>query len=429
MSAIGNIIFKEIKELLTPATILPIVFIALIFGSMGNAISGIEEEITEPPTIGVISEDNSSLALIATDIFSNHSEVIFNSTAREEKDQGLQHLEQHDGIALILIPENFTRNIYNGSPGGIEVYWIMKGAGILDAISSSVVEELLRFVSREISRDLIQGNTSVNATVALAPTFLQQTTFFKEREFIGLSPNDLSGIMNQQSFIIPIVMMMIIIMAGSLVITSMAFEKENKTLETLLTLPVKRFTIVTGKITASALIGLLLAVIYMVGLSYYFQSFQMMGATTQTTFDLSLSAMDFILIGTSLFITLFAALSLAMLLGTLAKNYKSAQTLTFPLVLLALVPMFLTMFMDFATMPLALKGLLFAIPFSHPMMAPRALLFNDYVLVFSGILYVAIFALIMISIVVWIFKTDRLLTGSTRLKTWFKRRKKNSGAS
>jgi len=32
MSALGNIIKKELRELLTPATILPIVFIALIFG-------------------------------------------------------------------------------------------------------------------------------------------------------------------------------------------------------------------------------------------------------------------------------------------------------------------------------------------------------------------------------------------------------------
>jgi ABC-2 type transport system permease protein len=85
-----------------------------------------------------------------------------------------------------------------------------------------------------------------------------------------------------------------------------------------------------------------------------------------------------------------------MLLGTMAKNFKSAQTLTFPVTVLALIPMFLTMFKDFDTLPLALKGFLFGIPFSHPMMAPRALLFDDYLLVIGGIIYVSIFALIMI---------------------------------
>lgn len=144
-------------------------------------------------------------------------------------------------------------------------------------------------------------------------------------------------------------MMMIIIMAGSLVINSMAFEKENKTLETLLTLPVRRFTIVTGKIASAAIIGLLLSIVYMLGIGYYFQSFQMSAGLNLADYNMALTLGDFLLIGVSLFITLVAALSLCMLLGTFAKNYKSAQTLTFPIVLLALLPMFLTLFMDFDT--------------------------------------------------------------------------------
>ena len=103
-----------------------------------------------------------------------------------------------------------------------------------------------------------------------------------------------------------------------------------------------------------------------------------------------------------------------MLLGTFAKNYKSAQTLVFPVTMLAMIPMFIIMFTDFDTLPLVMKVLLFAIPFSHPMLATRALIFNDYLLVLSGIIYVLAFAVVTISIVVWVFKTDRLLTGTTR---------------
>ncbi len=46
MSALGNIIFKELKELMTPATFLPIIIIAIIFSSMGGTIGGIEDELT-----------------------------------------------------------------------------------------------------------------------------------------------------------------------------------------------------------------------------------------------------------------------------------------------------------------------------------------------------------------------------------------------
>jgi len=396
MRPLANIIRKELKELITPATILPIVFIAIIFGSIGTSMEGIQESFNEKPVIGFINEDNSNLSAIVASVLYNYSEVIFNSSDISDKTVGLEKLKQEDGIALIVINKNFSKQILNDKQAELEVFWIMRGAGILDTISSEVVEGLISSVNREISKNLIEDNTTVNATIALWPTYRTDTTYFKDRE-IPLSPGTISGVLSSQSMLIPIVIMMIIIMAGNMVITSMALEKENKTLETLLTLPVKRTSIVTGKIAASALIGLLFAIVYMFGMSRYLSGFNFGGSISVSDFDLTLTSSDFILIGVSLFITL---------------------------TMLAMIPMFLTMFMDFDTMPLVLKGLLFAIPFSHPMMASRALIFDDYLLVFSGIIYVSIFAVIMIFLVVWIFKTDRLLTGTTskRWKKIFKRR-------
>ena len=418
MSALGNIIKKELRELLTPATILPIVVIALIFGSIGSSMEGIQEGLQEKPILGIINEDNNTLSTIVVSILENESDVIFNSSDIADKQYGLEQVKQQDGMALIIITQNFSKDILNDTRAVLEVYWIMKGAGLFDTISSEVVEQLISSINREISKVLIEDNTTVNASIALWPTSRIDTTYFKDRE-IELSPGAITGMLSFQSMLIPIVIMMIIIMAGSMVISSMALEKENKTLETLLTLPVKRTSIVTGKIAASAFIGLIFAVVYMFGMSRYLQGFQMSEGLNLADFGLALTSSDFILIGISLFITLIAALALCMLLGTMAKNYKSAQTLTFPVTMLAMIPMFVTMFADFDTLPLALKSLIFAIPFSHPMIAPRALIFNDYTLVIGGIIYVLIFAIVTILIVVWVFKTDRLLTGSTRKKWKF----------
>lgn len=286
----------------------------------------------------------------------------------------------------------------------------------MDTISSGAVEGLIAYINTNISRELITQNSTVNASFVLSPTIRQETTYFKDREFVGISPNTISSMLSSQSLLIPIVIMMIIIMAGGIVITSMALEKENKTLETLLTLPVKRTSIVSGKIIAAAVIGLILAVIYMIGMQFYFSGFQFSVGVNLETYGIVLTSMDFIWIGLSLFLALIAGLALCMLLGTFAKNYKSAQTLTFPITMLAMIPMFITMFADFDTLPMALKIFTFAIPFSHPMLAPRALLFHDYTLVIGGLIYVAVFAIITISIVVWIFKTDRLLVGTTKFK-------------
>jgi len=76
--------------------------------------------------------------------------------------------------------------------------------------------------------------------------------------------------------------------------------------------------------------------------------------------------------------------------------------------------MFITMFKDFDTIPAVLRILVFAIPFSHPMMAMRALMLDNYSLVIGGIAYTAVFTVIMIAVAVRIFNSDRLLTGSVQ---------------
>jgi len=52
-----------------------------------------------------------------------------------------------------------------------------------------------------------------------------------------------------------------------------------------------------------------------------------------------------------------------------------------------------------------------AIPFSHPMIAMRSLMFDDYGLVLGGIAYTAAVALLAMFIAVTLFKKDILLTG------------------
>ena len=409
MNSTMNILRKEIREMLTRSTILPVVVIALLFGAMGSMMGGIEETATSAPTVGIVNDDpDGELASVAVNMILQLSAVVYNGT---DIDEGLSAVDEAGGVALLAVPEGFTASIMSGAPGSIQVYWIMRGAGVLDSISSEAVNNVLWNVNRAISMYLIDLNASVNSSLALNPTTKTETTIFGDKVMDGISPGTIGSMLSAQSFIVPLVMMMLIMAAGGTVISSMGMEKENKTLETLLTLPVKRGSIVTGKLVASALIGLVMAIIYMIGFNYYMSGFGAGGDIDLEKYDLTLNALDYLLVGISLFVTLIAALALCMILGTFAKNYKSAQTLTMPITFLAMIPMFLIIFKDFNTLPLAGKAILFAIPFSHPMMAMRALMFDDYGLVIAGIAYSAAFAAVTIAITVWIFKTDRLLTG------------------
>lgn len=407
---IGNIIKKEFKELFILSTILPIVVIAIVYGSVGQMIGNVGETIKEKPVIGIVDMDAGNFSGIAMSVLTENAKVVYDGTDTEE---GLQEVRKENGVALLAIPAGFSQNIYANNPGEIEIYWIMKGAGMMDSISSGTMEGLIQAVNQEISKTLIQQGSSSDPALVLNPTTRVDTTFFKGKEIKGLSPSTLSNMLMSQSIVIPIVVMMLIIMAGASVISSMGLEKENKTLETLLTLPVRRSQIVIGKMVGSALVGMIMAAIYMIGFSRYMTSFQVADINL-ADFGLALGVQDYLLVGISLFVALLAGLSLCIVLGTFAKNYRSAQALVFPITALALISTFIVMFKDFDTIPAVLKILVFAIPFSHPMMAIRALMLDNYPLVIGGIAYAAVFTVVMVAVAVRIFNSDRLLTGSVR---------------
>ena len=407
---IGNIIKKEFKELFVLSTIIPIVVIAVVYGSVGNMIGNIGEAMKDKPVIGIVDMDDGNLSDVAMSVLAEHAEVVYSGNDVEE---GLEEVRKENGVALLAIPGDFSQDIYANNPGEIEIYWVMRGAGMMDSISSGTVEGLVQGVNQAISTELIQQGSSSNPALILNPTKRVETTFFKGKEIEGVSPGALGNMLMSQSIVIPIVIMMLIIMAGSSVIASMGLEKENKTLETLLTLPVRRSHIVIGKMVGSALVGMIMAAIYMIGFSRYMSSFQS-SAINLADFGLGLGMQDYLLVGISLFTALLAGLSLCIVLGTFAKNYRSAQALIFPITAVALISAFTVMFKDFDTIPAVLRIIVFAIPFTHPMMAMRSLMLDNYALVIGGIAYTAVFTVVMVLVAVRIFNSDRLLTGSIR---------------
>lgn len=403
-----NMFKKELKEVLTIGSIISIAAMSFVFAMIGQSVGNIEEKLEVKPAIGLINNDNGLFGIISTQILQETSDIIYNGS---DKSAGLQEVIAEKGIALIEIPSDFSDSIYNNEQGKLNINWVVQGVGPFDGISSDVLDYVLNAVEKEISKIIITQELDLDPNLILNPLTTSQTTFLKEKEFRGLSPNELINTFSTQSYLIPTLIMMIIMMSGSSIISSMGLEKENKTLETLLTLPVKRNYIILSKIVASTISGLILAAIYMVGMTYYMKSFSFSGVVDLQAYNLTLNIYDYTLMGLSVFMSLLAGLSLCLALGSFAKDYKSAQSLLFPVTVLAVFSMLMTMFMDFSTMPTFIKIFIFIIPFSHPMMAMKSLMLKEYALVISGIIYSSIFAAIMIIITILIFNSDRLLVG------------------
>jgi ABC-2 type transport system permease protein len=413
------LIRKEIKEMLTMSTLIYMVAMALIFGLTGQLISSSQEGAADKAIIAIENHDTGAYAATLVGTLEAGAEVVYKGddvvVAREA-------LERKQGVALLTIPADFTDRINSGQQAEVDILWFMQGAGLMDSMPQSMIEGLLSTAKEAISAQLIQENSTLKAEIVLDPAQSIDTTEYKGKMIKGLTPGEISGLLGSKTTVIPVAVMMLILMASSSVISSMGMEKENRTLETLLTLPIRRSYIIISKIVGSAVVGLIMGVIYMAGFYSYFNS---LGGSTVSLQDmgLALNSLDYILIGLSVFAALLAALCLSIILGSFASNYRSAQTLTFPIIGLAMLPMMLTMFQDFDTMSLGMKLLIFLIPFSHPMMAMKALMMDNYLLVVGGIAYSLGITAVLVLIATWVFTTDRVVTGtvSRKFSLWRRR--------
>ncbi len=447
MSDITNVVRKELRELLTPGSVISVLIMVVLFAGLGGLIGGEVEKAQALPVFGIANADDSTV-VIDGDVKWNaydYLRAVYSSVPSEEIGNYIKTVDVEgvtdyydlmttNGInSLIVIDPSFADNVqYNMTvtdasdlrPVIIWEYYLYEPSGMFGSISSSTISAVVSGMNANLSSKLIQNSIDTSVTYQFLANPIMYggdylNTVVNGEAHPGVTPQDIASQISSQTMMIPIIIMIIIMMVGSIVISSMGSEKENKTLETLLTLPIKRTSIVTGKIVAAAIVGLVYGLAYMVGMSIYMGA--MMGPTASgidlNAMGLGLDLIDWVLIMASMFLAIICALGICMILGAFAKNYKSAQTMTMPLSILAMIPMFVIMFSGWYGSGIAIQAVTFAIPFSHPMMAMQALMYNDYMLVFSGIAYMAVFALATILITVKLYNSDILITGLGQNKT------------
>jgi ABC-2 type transport system permease protein len=213
---------------------------------------------------------------------------------------------------------------------------------------------------------------------------------------------------------LPVMIMMMVIFAIQMAATSIALEKEQKTLETLMTLPVSRLTILIGKLSGSIIVALAGALSYMIGFSFYVQSaFSFVPeATTMniSNINIGLSPIGFVLIGVNIFVTLVSALAMALSLATFTDSVRGAQSLTGFLTIPVLIPSIILMFTNIEMLPVWLQGVLLVIPYTHSVIASKAAFLGNYFIVVRSILFISVFTFIVLYIAAKIFSTERIIT-------------------
>lgn len=443
-----NLLKKELSELVNFQMLIGLVATVAIFMILGGVMkTTIDEAVDESEniTINICDRDNTDFteSIIET-IDAVNDDPDSNVTAKIniiecEGEDYSAILEDNDISGLVIIPEGFTASYEKmEQPELISVSRMTSAATMsnMDMGNEAAIDLIEACISSTIAEDT--GMNADQYKLMERPVILTENTVVDDKE-ARISPANIMSKIMMQNMLLPIIVFVLIMMTSQMLMTSISNEKIDKTLETLLSAPVSRLSVISAKMLAAAVVALINAAVYMLAFSVFVS-----GATDEVTETVSMAAgssltvdqaleqlglnlafSDYLLIGLQLFCTIMICLSVSIILGALIDDAKNVQNMLMPIMMCAMVPYMISILADINSLPMVLRVLVYAIPFTHTFTAVPNLMFGNNMLFIGGLIYQIIVFIVCIFFSLRLFMSDKLLTVSLNMGQKSKYKKKN----
>jgi ABC-2 type transport system permease protein len=416
------LIEKEIKDLLRD----PRIYIGLLAPILTMPILGLVISTVMQSSIETISREGIKVAVIDLDRTSTSREFMgfirslglnVSEFPPLEIEDAIKELKGSDTRILMVVPNGFESNITSFRKAQVNVFFIVKSTGLTSIGIFSVVENVLNAYSKALVESFISSKSpEVNPEDVLNPLTTVSYTVVKDR-VLKVSP----GVLFNQFFMssgimVPIVLMLVSTSVAQIAATATAVENEEKTLETLLTLPIGRYSILMGKLIGSAVVAMLGTIIFIVGLIVYFQSIFSLPIVAEEGLTISLelptaSFESYVMLFISLLIAIFFATSLGVIIGALSSDVRISGSLVGFVQIPIMVPMFMVIYGDVRSLPLALQIFIYALPPSYPMLIAQSMFFTELPFeVLLGIPYSAAFTVFLVYLTSKLLVPEKLLS-------------------
>lgn len=427
---LGNILKKELRELLTVQAVFSMIFVCVLLILMGQVMGGAMDEALNNSTVNILDLDGSEFTekmLAALPDYGAEPNLV---TA-----EGGDYYSQMKKLgieSLVIIPENFGSTAASGSEAPtLECVNLVEKGGLASSMSSisasSVTSAISDYVSDYFKTEKMKLSEAEQELLSEPLVTVEYTA--ANGKTVKVSSETLIAMMMNQSMIAPMAVFFLVLMASQMIMTAISTEKIDKTLETLLSAPVSRITVLTAKMIAALIVALLNAGSMIVGFVFYIQGIMgtameseivhveagMTGdiasiAEAMSELGFTLSAGNLLLFGLQLFLTIAIGLSLSLILGAMATDVKSVQTLVLPIIMLTMIPFFVTMFSDVNSLAPLPRIFMYIIPFTHTYIAMNNMFFGHMGLFWAGLAYQTVFFVICMYLAVRMFTTDLLFT-------------------
>ncbi|MCE4607137.1 MAG: ABC transporter permease [Desulfurococcales archaeon] len=411
---IWPLVKKEILDLLRdPRIILGMIILPLVmFGVLGEVMSyGTQQAIyVAQPTnmrIAVIDEDhtNASEDLISYLKSITRETVILRNIPN---DPG-SFAEDNGYTGVVVIPPGFDYNLSKGLPGRVIVYTYMEEVSIAEA---SRVTSLVGLVSGYggIVKSKFASHVNVSTDFLNSPVWVTGIVSMGGKHYSSAQVNALTGLL----FSIVFAPLIVVGYASQIAATTMGVEKEEHTLEVLLSLPLNRQSIVVAKLSGSIVISILATLGLSGGLYLYIDSVGGLSGAGGMPLDLMrnvLTPYSLATITIALIIGVILATSLSMLLGIFGKDVRSSQSMAGIIWTLVFVVGYGLAMIQFSTLSNSMKYVIAATPLAAPVLALKLSMtgINEYVWI--SILFHIVETVLVLYALSKVISSEILITG------------------
>lgn len=427
------LLYKELKELLMEKTILigVVLMPLLIFPTLGGVFSFTMMEASRTGDIGTISlavndlDNREYSRFLIEKIRENNIQLIF-----IEQSNNLKELFEKGVAAYLEIPNGFTEKIMSGQKARVYVFYNVKTVKISSLVSVSKVSEVFSRAYQSLSEKLAEEK-GVDLDFLSKPVEEVSNTFYSG-SVLNYSPMIIVNTLISSVYGLPLIALIVVALTATISATSVGLEKEAKTLEILLTLPISRLKILLTKMLASTVIALIGMVSFGVGFGIYLMlAFSRMGdlgvgysqsesieaSASTTSFILPINFMGIVILMISIFMAMLLTMSIGILVGVFAEDVRGAQQLVGAATFLPMFPaFFLTAFISLDELAFPASVLMMINPYTHFFRAIDYVATGRYLEAISATLIIGLFTLIFLTISAWLFSGERLITLKVSLK-------------
>ena len=249
---------KELKEMLSLQTIITMIVTVVVLVMAGQAMSG---------AISDSAEKASDLTICDLDK-TEFTENVLNSLKATAKagdgkitvvdiksDDYAAELKRLDQDSVVIIPKGFTEQVKQHKKADVGYVQRMTSLATMSNINTGS-DTALAVIQQAVKSTIYQDKLSSGAMTEDEMNQLEDPVELSETTVVGdkadkVSSSVVMSLCSAQSMVVPIIMFVLIMFSAQMILSAISTEKIDKTLETLLSAPVSRLSVLASKMLAA----------------------------------------------------------------------------------------------------------------------------------------------------------------------------------